>query len=45
MPGRLVEVQDTLLGASGGWRALCLSVSTTAESGKVIQSVELERHY
>ena len=41
VPGRLVEVQDI----TGDWRALCLSVSISAEDGKVTQSVELERHY
>ncbi|MGI9273555.1 MAG: hypothetical protein ACR2PT_01675, partial [Endozoicomonas sp.] len=45
VPGRLVEVQDTLHGTSGDWRALCLSVSITVSNGSVMQSVELERHY
>ena len=45
-PGMLVEVQDTLLGESGDWQALCLATSINASGvGTVIQSVELERHF
>ncbi|WP_066017352.1 hypothetical protein [Endozoicomonas atrinae] len=44
-PGMLVEVQDTLLGESGNWQALCLATNITAERSRVIQSVQLERHY
>ncbi|WP_252177185.1 hypothetical protein [Endozoicomonas sp. 4G] len=40
-PGQLVEVQDV----SGNWRALCLSSNVRTVIGKVIQSIELERHY
>ncbi|WP_066017588.1 hypothetical protein [Endozoicomonas atrinae] len=44
-PGMLVEVQDTLLGENGNWQALCLATNITAERSRVIQSVQLERHY
>ncbi|MGI2026577.1 hypothetical protein [Endozoicomonas acroporae] len=45
-PGMLVEVQDTVLGKSGNWKALCLATSISASGvGTVIQSIELERHY
>ena len=45
-PGSLVEVQDTLLGESGDWQALCLATSINASGvGSVVQSIELERHY
>ena len=44
-PGMLVEVMDTLLGESGDWRGLCLATNVTAERSKVLQSIQLERHY
>ncbi|WP_419535738.1 hypothetical protein [Endozoicomonas sp.] len=44
-PGMLVEVQDTLLGENGNWQALCLATNITAERSRVIQRVQLERHY
>ncbi len=44
-PGMLVEVQDTLLGENGNWQALCLATNIKAERSRVIQSVQLERHY
>ncbi|MBO9484596.1 hypothetical protein, partial [Salinisphaera sp. G21_0] len=45
-PGMLVEVQDTVLGESGNWKALCLATSISASGvGTVIQTIELERHY
>ncbi|OED40218.1 hypothetical protein ACH42_17035 [Endozoicomonas sp. (ex Bugula neritina AB1)] len=40
-PGQLVEVQDI----TGNWRGLCLSVGISASTGKVTQSIDLERHY
>ena len=45
VPGQLAEVQDTVLGESQSWRALCLSTSIRVSSGKVVQVIELERHY
>ncbi|MGI9279734.1 MAG: hypothetical protein ACR2PX_08895 [Endozoicomonas sp.] len=39
--GHLVEVQED----TGSWRALCLSTSVKAASGRVVQTIELERHY
>ena len=44
-PGKLVEVQDTLHGASGNWQALCLSTQIRVKMAKVVQVVELERHF
>lgn len=40
-PGMLVEVQDI----TGDWKALRLAASIAAERSKVLQSVQLERHY
>ena len=42
-PGKLVEVQDIV----SNWRALCLSthIRAAGRSGKVTQTIELERHY
>ena len=44
-PGQLVEVQNSLHGNSGDWRALCLSTSIRTSGSRVSQSIELERHY
>ncbi|WP_157674040.1 hypothetical protein [Endozoicomonas ascidiicola] len=44
-PGMLVEVQDTHLGKSGDWTGLCLATNITAERSRVLQNVQLERHY
>ena len=40
-PGMLVEVRDI----TGDWHGLCLATSITAKRSKVLQSVQLERHY
>lgn len=40
-PGMLAEIQDI----TGDWPALCLATGITAERSKVLQSVQLERHY
>ncbi|WP_067521604.1 hypothetical protein [Endozoicomonas ascidiicola] len=40
-PGMLVEV----LNITGDWIGLCLATNITAERSRVLQSVQLERHY
>ncbi|WP_299735396.1 hypothetical protein [uncultured Endozoicomonas sp.] len=41
-PGMLVEILDV----TGDWRGLCLATSISASGvGRVVQSIELERHY
>ena len=40
-PGQMVEVQDII----GNWQGLCLATSIHAARRRVMQRIELERHY